>query len=469
MTKSATAVTLADLRTIDLFDGCTDEEIQPWLDACEPMDAEPGEVLSRQGNVPPGLFLLFEGVLDIVVEVDGRFERTARQVAPTWTGAVSCITDDPMPVSVVATDDCRFALIARERFVDLVFEAREVHRRIMRVVAPVMSRLSSQEANRERLASLGTMAAGLAHELNNPAAAAKRAASELVEALRIINYALEAFVNAGIEREDAAKLIELQHEASERAAAQEELDAVAASDAEDAMLELLEDMDIPEAWRVAEPLSFLDQDWLDRVHAIAGPVTYKTLRWVAASVTAKDLADELNESTGRMSTLVAAVKTYAYMDRGGLVTADIHEGLESTLVILSHKLKHTKIKVVRDYDKSLPKLTVHGSELNQVWTNIIHNAIQALGESGTITLKTSRDGPCIRVDVGDDGPGIPDDAKGKVFDPFFTTKPVGSGTGLGLDTCRRIVEDRHNGSIDFDTGPEGTVFHVWLPIEDTAR
>jgi signal transduction histidine kinase len=468
MTKSAT-LTLSDLRSIDLFDGTSDEDLQPWLDAVELLRTEPGEQINALSEGPLGLFLLFDGSLDLLSETDGRIEPASRQVAPTWIGAVSAITGDPLPVILRATDDCRVGLVPRERFVDLVFANRDVFTRIMKVMAPVMNRLSSQEANRQRLESLGTMAAGLAHELNNPAAAAKRAASELVEALRVINYALEAFVKAGIEREDAAKLIELQHEAIERAAAQEELDAVAASDAEDAMLELLEDMDIPDAWRVAEPLSFLDQDWLDRVHAIAGPVTYKALRWVAASVTAKDLADELNESTGRMSTLVAAVKTYAYMDRGGLVTADVHEGLESTLVILGHKLKHTKIKIVREYDKSLPKLTVHGSELNQVWTNMIHNAIQALGESGTITIRTSRDGPCVRVDIGDDGPGIPDSARGRVFDPFFTTKPVGSGSGLGLDTCRRIVEDRHNGSIDFDTGPEGTVFHVWLPIEDTAR
>jgi signal transduction histidine kinase len=468
MTKTD-AITLDELRTVDLFEGTSDEDLQPWVDAVELLHLEPGESFTDPKEGPRGLYLLLEGSLDLLSEADGRVEPARRQVAPTWIGAVSAITCEPLPVILRATDDTRVGLVPREAFFDLVFSNRDVFTRIMKVLSPVMNRFSAQEASREKLASLGTMAAGLAHELNNPAAAAKRAAAELVEALRVINYALEAFVNAGIEREDAAKLIELQHEAIERAAAQEELDAVAASDAEDAMLELLEDMDIPEAWRVAEPLSFLDQDWLERVHAIAGPVTYKTLRWVAASVTAKDLADELNESTGRMSTLVAAVKTYAYMDRGGLVRADIHEGLESTLVILGHKLKHTQIKVVRDYDKSLPELTVHGSELNQVWTNVIHNAIQALGETGTITIRTSLDGPCVKVDIGDDGPGIPDAAKDRVFDPFFTTKPVGKGTGMGLDTCRRIIEERHKGTISFDTGPNGTTFHIWLPIEDTAR
>jgi signal transduction histidine kinase len=207
-----------------------------------------------------------------------------------------------------------------------------------------------------------------------------------------------------------------------------------------------------------------------RVADVAGPVTPKTLEWVAASLTAHDLACELLESAGRMSDLVSAVKSYAYMDRGGVVRVDVHEGLDSTLIMMGHKLKHTKIKIERDYDRTLPQLTVRGSELNQVWTNLIHNAIQALGDRpGTITVRTSRDGPCVLVDIADDGPGIPPDARAHVLEPFFTTKPVGSGTGLGLDTARRIVEERHRGTLGFDTGDDGTVFHVWLPIEDTAR
>jgi signal transduction histidine kinase len=334
----------------------------------------------------------------------------------------------------------------------------------MRQVAPVMSRVTAIEQNRERLASLGTMAAGLAHELNNPAAAAKRAASSLVETLEITNYALRAFVEAGIEREDAEKLLELQKEAIERAEAQETLDPVAAADAEDEMLELLEGMEIREPWRIAEPLSYLDADFLERVHAVAGPVTGKALHWISASVTAKGLAEELLDSTSRMSTLVAAVKTYAYMDRGELLELDIHEGIETTLSVLGHRLKHTSIEVVREYDRDLPKLTVRGSELNQVWTNLLDNAIDALGDSGTITISTTPEAAGARVDIADSGDGIAPEIRERVFDSFFTTKEVGRGTGLGLATAHRIVVDRHNGTLRFDSGPEGTVFHVWLPL-----
>jgi signal transduction histidine kinase len=157
------------------------------------------------------------------------------------------------------------------------------------------------------------------------------------------------------------------------------------------------------------------------------------------------------------------------MDRGGVVVADVHEGIDSTLIMLKHKLKHTHIKVLREYDETLPKLTMRGSELNQVWTNLLDNAIGALGETGTITVRTQADNGCVRVDIADDGPGIPAEVQSHIFDPFFTTKAPGAGTGMGLDTARRIVEQRHRGSMTFDTGEGGTTFHVWLPLEGTTR
>jgi signal transduction histidine kinase len=168
-----------------------------------------------------------------------------------------------------------------------------------------------------------------------------------------------------------------------------------------------------------------------------------------------------------MSDLVGAVKSYAYMDRGGLVEVDIHEGLETTLTVLGHRLKHTEIRVVREYDRDLPRMTVRGSELNQVWTNLLANAIDALGERGTITLTTLRDGACVEVHVADDGPGVPPEIRDRIFDEFFTTKDVGQGTGLGLATARRIVVDRHDGSLTVDSEPGRTVFRVRIPIQQS--
>jgi signal transduction histidine kinase len=165
-----------------------------------------------------------------------------------------------------------------------------------------------------------------------------------------------------------------------------------------------------------------------------------------------------------MGRLVKAIKSYAYMDRGEVVEVDLHEGLETTLTIMHHKLKHTEIKVERSYDRSLPKVMVHGAELNQVWTNLLANAIDALGESGTITITTRADGDCVEVDIADDGPGIPEAVRNRIFDPFFTTKGVGQGTGLGLDTARRIIVDRHHGSLTVESAPGETVFRARMPI-----
>jgi signal transduction histidine kinase len=462
---------LEDLRRVDLFEDLTDAELEDWAAVAEPRDAEDEELLLEQGVLSPGLLLLFDGHVNTQIKVGDRFEPGTQNTGPTWIGAIAALTEGPMPVNAVAAGPCRIAIVPTEQFVDLALKHRSVHRHVMRVIGPVMRGINARESSRERLTSLGTMAAGLAHELNNPAAAARRAAGDLIEAVETISHALEAFVESGIEREDAGKLLMLQREAMERGAARGPLDAMDASDAEDAMLDALEDCGVPEPWKLAEPLGTagLDKDWLTRLNAIAGDATPKALKWVAASLTARGLANELLESADRMSHLVKAVKSYAYMDRGDVVIADVHEGLESTLIMLGHKLKHTHIKIKRDYDKTLPKLTLRGSELNQVWTNVLDNAIGALGEEGTISIKTLADNGCVRVDIADDGPGIPPEIAKHVFDPFFTTKPPGSGTGMGLDTARRIVEQRHRGSLTFDTDSGGTTFHIWLPVEDTTQ
>jgi signal transduction histidine kinase len=213
----------------------------------------------------------------------------------------------------------------------------------------------------------------------------------------------------------------------------------------------------------------VDAAWVDRVHELAGDATSAALEWVAASLTARGLAVELSDSAERMSRLVGAVKSYSYMDRGDVVETDIHEGLDTTLVVLGHKLKHTKIAIERHYDGELPKVLARGSELNQVWTNLLDNAIGALGESGTINVRTRREAECAVVEITDDGPGIPEDVRARIFEPFFTTKAVGEGTGLGLDTVRRIVEERHHGTIEVDSKPGETTFRVWLPLKQTMK
>jgi len=462
-------VTVEELRTVDLFEELDDAQLAEWAAVAIPSRVYAGEIIAEQGAENRGMQLLLSGDAQASIVDGSSSEPIGRHKAPTWMGAIATLTGGSLGVRMVAETDCRLALIEPDEFRRLAFSQPAIHRRVMQQVAPVMSRVTSREQSRERLTSLGTMAAGLAHELNNPAAAARRAAAQMTEALEVISSSLARFVEAGIEREQAQGLVVLQQQAVSHAAACTALDALDASDAEEELLERLEALDVAEPWRLAEPLAVagVDQAWLDELAGLAGAATDAALQWVAASLNAGRLAAELEESTERMSSLVGAVKSYAYMDRGELVEVDLHEGLETTLAVLGYKLKHTEIALVREYDRALPKLTVRGSELNQVWTNLLDNAIDALGERGTITITTRADGDCAVVEISDDGPGVPDDVAGQIFDPFFTTKDVGSGTGLGLATARRIVVDRHDGSLTLDTKPGHTTFRVRLPFTQT--
>jgi signal transduction histidine kinase len=462
---------VADLRGIDLFSELTDDELQTWCDAAEVHHIPAGTVVARQDETKTGLVLILEGTIEALVQGGTGDEPIGDHVAPTWMGAIPTLVGGPSAVRMVTRDDVRVAVIAPETFIDLVRAHRPVFMRVMAKVRPVTRRITQMESNRERLAALGTMSAGLAHELNNPASAAKRAASDLADTLDVLTSTVGLLVESGIEREQAAELVTLQREAAATNADHEPLSTLDAADAEDALSDALAAAGVDDPWRIADTLvtAGIGPPFVQRVAQAAGPATSATLRWIAASLGARQLSAELRDSTDRMSELVKAIKTYAYMDRGEVVQVDVREGLDTTLTLLKHKLKHTEIKVERNYDPALGKLTVHGAELNQVWTNLLDNAIDALGENGQITITTRADGDCAEIDIADDGPGIPADVRDRVFDPFFTTKEVGSGTGLGLDTARRILVERHHGSLTLESRPGQTVFRARLPLNGTRR
>jgi CRP-like cAMP-binding protein len=281
-------ITLEELRAVDLFDDLDDVELAEWVALARPRSVAPGEVIAEQDEEPIGLQLLLEGSSQALSISQGRSEPVGRQSAPTWMGAIAVLTNGSLGVRMQAETACRLAVIEAEDFRRMALAQPQVHRRVMQQVAPVMSRVTELEQRRERLASLGTMAAGLAHELNNPAAAARRAAAQLTEALEVIGAALAHFVEAGIERSEAAELLELQREAIALAASAAALDTLAAADAEDELLARLQDLEIEEPWRLAEPLAAagVDQQWLERVREAAGPATGAALRWVAATLTA---------------------------------------------------------------------------------------------------------------------------------------------------------------------------------------
>jgi signal transduction histidine kinase len=464
-------VPLDELRPIDLFTELDDGQLALWAEAATAADHPAGTLILEQGKDVVNLTLLLEGRITTLMRDGDRIEPTGTQYAPTWMGALAILTEGPLGVDMRAETAVRVATVPADVALRLFLAQPTVHRRVMQIVRPVMGRLVGVEQNRERLASLGTMAAGLAHELNNPAAAARRAAKSMCDELAVLSSTIGHFVAAGVSREDAEKLVQLQEEALASADGRTALSSLDAADAADDLRDALEDIGLADGWKYADALvgAGLDADWLARVAAVAGGALEPAIAWVAASLTASGLAAEIADSTERMSRLVGAVKSYAYMDQGDVVDVDVHEGLETTLVVLGHKLKHTKIEVVRDYDRALPKLIARGGELNQVWTNLLDNAIAALGETGTITISTRQEGDCAVIEIGDDGPGIPAASIDRIFDPFYTTKGVGEGTGLGLDTARRIVQERHRGSLSVTSQPGKTVFSVWLPLADTAR
>ena len=467
---STTTVTAADLRPIDLFDDLDDAELERWAAVTHVHEYKPGDIVAEQGQRQPSMFLVLEGTLQGLLVNDGRVEPAGQHRAPTWMGAIGVLIETPISLRIQAETDCRIGIVPAADAIELILAERSVHRRVLQQVRPVLGRIEAVEQSRERLAALGTMAAGLAHELNNPAAAAKRAAADMCDAVEVLTHTISRFVESGVTREEAQELAEMQRAALQHAADNPPLDTLEAADAEDELSDALERLDIPEPWRLTEPLvrAGVDAAWVERVRELAGPATAAALEWVAASLTARGLASELSDSAERMSRLVGAVKSYAYMDRGDVADTDIHEGLDTTIVVLGHKLKHTEIAIERDYDRSLPKVLAGGSELNQVWTNLLDNAIDALGESGTITVRTRREAECAVIEISDDGPGIPEDMRARIFEPFFTTKPVGRGTGLGLDTVRKIVEERHRGTIEVESRPGETTFRVWLPLAGAA-
>jgi signal transduction histidine kinase len=459
-------VTVAELRAIDLFDGVADERLAGWVAAAEERWFEPGDALVTAGDTDVSFSLLLDGSFDAYFVVDGQEQQENRHTAPTWVGAILAISDVEAQVTLKAAERSRVARIAPDPFRRLLMETPEAFNRVMRVFRPVLARIEGATLQREKLAALGQMSAGLAHELNNPASAAKRSAAALADALDVLDGSIAAFVEAGIERTEAEEFVRLKSEALERAQAAPALDGLAAADAEDTLGEWLEDHAVPDAWQLAEPLATagLDVAWLERVAAASRGALPIAVRWVATSLSARSLSDDLRESTDRMSGLVKAIKAYTYMDQADLQEVDVHEGLEATLTILHHKLKHTHIDVRREFAPDLPRVCVYGSELNQVWTNLLDNAIDALGDSGTITIGTAPWGDGgVAVTIADDGPGIPEDAQRRVFEPFYTTKAVGSGTGLGLDTTLRIIRDRHRGDVRLRSQPGETVFTVRLP------
>jgi len=443
-----------------------DDQLAWFISQAEEFHYKAGDTYLRQGTPADAMFVILEGQLEVHGELGGEtvaFSMSAGDV----TGVLPFSRMTQFKVNGRAVTDSRVLRFPAAMFPELVQKMPELTKRLVGLMSDRIRETTRIEQQRDRLAGLGKLSAGLAHELNNPASAAKRAASQLRTILtKIKNASLE------LGRHDltAAQKAEIEKmEAAFTGHDEPPPDLLTVSDLEEQLDSLLRSHGQNDLWQLAAALARknVQPEVLESLFAVleAGTARAALVR-IAASVEVANLLNEIESSTSRISDLVCAIKEYTHMDQAPVQNVDIVKSLETTLTILNHKLKRG-VAVQRDYQRIPLLVNSFGSELNQVWTNIIDNAIDAMGGKGELRVRTYRDDSCVVVEIGDNGPGISPEVEPHIFEPFFTTKGVGEGTGLGLDTVQRIVK-KHRGSIHVDSKPGDTRFQVWLPVADNS-
>ena len=454
------------LREVSLLANLGDDELARLAEAGRERRLGPGEFLFHQGKRAVAFHVLLDGRLETTRDVAGEQVLMMSHEPGGYLGALALLTDTPYRGTTCAIGETLVFELDGEEFRRLALRHPSLLREFLPAVESVSAAIKGVERDREKLLAVGKLAAGLAHELNNPAAAAVRGVATLREYERQRQTAFAEIAGTGAQTRQLAALASLGAQATDQTVPGERLDPLAESDREQELLAALEQRGLPDAFQIASVLTEagLGREWVDRVATAVGDGGLAAgLRFVAACAGARVLLAELEEATTRIANLVGAVRSYSYLDQAPRQTVDIHEGLESTLSLLGHKLREKQVAIVRDFDPELPGVEASGSELNQVWTNLIDNAVDALGPDGRITLRTRRQGERVCIEIGDNGPGIPDDLQARIFDAFFTTKPVGQGTGLGLDIAQRIVV-RHHGELRLQSQPGDTRFRVLLPF-----
>ncbi len=456
---------VSDLRPLGLFGGLTDNQLAELVDGGTEVSIEPGVDLFREGDEANFWWVLVEGSIDLIRHFGREDTVVARMDVPgRWAGGFRAWDDQGVYLATgrgVAAG--RVLRVPSDVLRELTTAWFPFGGHLIEGLYRTARSIESTARQRGALVTLGTLAAGLAHEINNPASAATRAVDELETACQVLLSSLERLASNGISSAQFAALDALRRDIEPLAA---EIDALARADREQALSAWLTRQGVEREWIIAPALAAggVDLDWCTRAATVLeGSALESGLDWVASTLSVSALLSEVKESTRRISELVAAVRSYSQMDRASMQQIDVTDGLESTLVMLGHKLRDG-VTIVREYSADVPRIEAYAGELNQVWTNLIDNAVDAMAGRGTLRVATRVDGDDVVVEIGDTGSGMSPEVAARAFEAFYTTKDVGEGTGLGLDIAQRIIVERHDGTIDIESQPGETVLQVRLPM-----
>ena len=463
------------LRELFLFEKLSDEQLRWLAEHGWVTEAPSGDTVLAEGTPAELSIVLLSGTITMSFRVGRDDVETVRtdQVG-VYAGAMQAYVANRAGQTYTATvrvvSDARFFVLRAEDFAWMMQAWFPMAIHLLEGLFLGMRTSAHIIGQRQQLLALGALSAGLTHELNNPAAAALRANAALRDRVAGMRHKLAMLAKEDVDPRLLRLLVDVQEEAVQAVPEAPKLTPIEESEREDALSEWLDEHGVPDGWELAPIFvgAGTTPEFLERVADQAPPAMLEgAVRWLAYTLETELLMHEITDSVARISSLVAAAKQYSNMDRAPHERVDIHAGLKSTLVMLAGKLRG--LEVVKDFDPSLPKVPVYAGELNQVWTNLIDNAVQAMNGHGTLTVRTSKDDDRVRVEIGDTGPGVPEKLRRRIFEPFFTTKPVGQGTGLGLDISYRIVVGRHGGDLTVESRPGDTRFIVRLPLTERSQ